>query len=146
VLQSGHHERNQADANHYQRKLAWAYETFGLAAPVDLDLKELIDGEAERDQRSRGPGPGHHRPVMGEPRAIEGESCRDVERCRICRSLIFHLDAFFNCLPHLVTGTLFLCFRCLFLNLTSQKEVQESSDRGAFCLDIGCILLQKIGS
>jgi hypothetical protein len=48
---------------------------------------------------------------MGEPRAIERESCRDVESRRICRSLIFHLDAFSSLLYHiLATGTLFHCF------------------------------------
>ena len=46
----------------------------------DLVLKELVYREAERDERGRGPDPRHHRALVREAGAINGEPGSGVER------------------------------------------------------------------
>ena len=43
-----------------------------------LVLKELVDGEAERDQGRPGPDPCHERALVRQARAIHREPCPDV--------------------------------------------------------------------
>ena len=52
---------------------AWADEDIRGGAAALLGLKELVDGEPEGNQRCRGSDPGHHRALVGEPRALDSE-------------------------------------------------------------------------
>src|SRR5262249_41886592 len=50
-------------------------------------LKELIEGEAEADQRGRRPDPGHQRPIVSEQRAVQ-RKLRRSRKWRLARIII----------------------------------------------------------
>ena len=45
---------------------------------LQLEVEELVDGEAERNQRNGGANPRHESPFVREGRAIERESCSGI--------------------------------------------------------------------
>jgi hypothetical protein len=66
VFHCAQKERNQSNADDYQRKFTGPDQAIGRFGESFFNVKKFVDGEAEADQRSRRPDPGHHGPIVSD--------------------------------------------------------------------------------
>ena len=73
VLQRSDQQHRQADPHHHQRELPRSERVMheGRRLALAHELKELMEGEAERDERRRCAYPRHQRALVRQTRAIE---------------------------------------------------------------------------
>src|SRR5262245_21144105 len=75
MLHGCQQESGETDADHEQRKPSRPDQPFPhLDLTAGLELEELVDREAERDERERRAHPRHQRAVDCEPRPLERQS------------------------------------------------------------------------
>ena len=71
MLKGGQDQRDDSDHDHQRRILARTEKPAlpGRLLIVEI-LKEFVDGEAEADERRRGPDPGHQRAIVSQARPV----------------------------------------------------------------------------